>query len=194
MREPTLPSNVSLSTFVWLVVAFVAGALTTALLGGDVARSDALGAPLVAPPELRVEVLLTPADRDDQLVLVQHRGALHGGRRRVRNVALPSGAVRRGESVERTVARVLHDDCGIVLSEPRAVCEQFHVYSDPERDDRGITTSIVFACTLPVECYCFACSCRLADVEISISQHQMLSRSRQTVKSCALQSMLTQCN
>ena len=80
--------------------------------------------------------------------MVQHRGELHSGRRRVRNVALPSTAVRRGESLERAVQRVAFDDTGVVLDDVKQECEQFHAYSDPARDDRRTSVSVVFVCAL----------------------------------------------
>ena len=62
MREPTFHDEGSgkvVYRIVALVIAFIAGAALTAFASGNGAR-DAIGAPLTAPPELRVELLLTP--------------------------------------------------------------------------------------------------------------------------------------
>jgi ADP-ribose pyrophosphatase YjhB (NUDIX family) len=54
--------------------------------------------------------------------------------------ALPGGFVDEGESVEQAVRRETVEETNLSL---RGL-EQFHVYSDPLRDPRGHTVSVVF--------------------------------------------------
>ena len=54
--------------------------------------------------------------------------------------ALPGGFVDDGETVEAAARRETHEETGLELDDLR----QFHVYSDPGRDPRGHTVSVVF--------------------------------------------------
>jgi len=54
--------------------------------------------------------------------------------------ALPGGFVEYGESVEDAVRREMKEETGLELADLR----QFRVYSDPKRDPRGHTVSVVF--------------------------------------------------
>ncbi|MBD3286457.1 NUDIX domain-containing protein [candidate division WOR-3 bacterium] len=54
--------------------------------------------------------------------------------------ALPGGFVDYGETVEDAVRREMFEETGLKLVN----LKQFHVYSDPERDPRLHTVSVVF--------------------------------------------------
>lgn len=54
--------------------------------------------------------------------------------------ALPGGFVEAGESVAAAARREFQEETGL----PVELVELFHVYSDPARDPRGPTLSVVF--------------------------------------------------
>ncbi|MCK4231696.1 NUDIX hydrolase [candidate division WOR-3 bacterium] len=54
--------------------------------------------------------------------------------------ALPGGFVEIGETVENAVQREMKEETGLDLNN----LEQFRVYSDPKRDPRFHTVSVVF--------------------------------------------------
>jgi 8-oxo-dGTP diphosphatase len=54
--------------------------------------------------------------------------------------ALPGGFVDYGESLETAAKREAHEEVGLEVN----LIEQFHVYSDPDRDPRKHTVSVVF--------------------------------------------------
>jgi ADP-ribose pyrophosphatase YjhB (NUDIX family) len=54
--------------------------------------------------------------------------------------ALPGGFVEYGETVEDAVRREMKEETGLALDRLR----QFRVYSEPGRDQRGHTVSVVF--------------------------------------------------
>lgn len=57
--------------------------------------------------------------------------------------ALPGGFVDYGESVETAAKREAAEEIGLEVT----LVEQLHVYSDPQRDPRKHTLSIVFVAT-----------------------------------------------
>jgi 8-oxo-dGTP diphosphatase len=74
--------------------------------------------------------------RDGAIVLIERKNVPHGW-------ALPGGFVDYGESVEAAAVREAKEEtCLDVL-----LIEQFHVYSDPGRDPRHHTVSVVFRAT-----------------------------------------------
>ncbi len=54
--------------------------------------------------------------------------------------ALPGGFVELGESAESAAVREAQEECGLEV----VLLEQFHTYSDPARDPRRHTLSIVY--------------------------------------------------
>lgn len=57
-------------------------------------------------------------------------------------LALPGGFVDYGETVEEAVIREMKEETGLDV----VIIRQFHVYSDPKRDPRQHTVSVVFEC------------------------------------------------
>jgi 8-oxo-dGTP diphosphatase len=54
--------------------------------------------------------------------------------------ALPGGFVEVGETLEQALLREVKEETGLEVE----IVRQFHSYSDPNRDPRGHTVSIVF--------------------------------------------------
>lgn len=54
--------------------------------------------------------------------------------------ALPGGFVDIGESVEEAALREAKEEIGLYVE----LVRQFHIYSEPNRDSRGHTASVVF--------------------------------------------------
>ena len=85
-------------------------------------------------PLLAVDAIVDLPGRG--VVLIERRNPPYGW-------ALPGGFVDVGESVEDAVVREVLEETALRLRDAR----QFHVYSDPARDPRGHTVSVVFAGT-----------------------------------------------
>jgi 8-oxo-dGTP diphosphatase len=82
-------------------------------------------------PRLTVDVIIElPRDR---LVLIRRRNPPPGW-------ALPGGFVDAGETVEQAARREALEETSLSVE----LIRQFHVYSDPARDPRGHTVSLVF--------------------------------------------------
>jgi 8-oxo-dGTP diphosphatase len=81
-------------------------------------------------PFLTVDVIIGDGDR---VVLIERRNPPAGW-------ALPGGFVDYGESLEAAAAREAREETGLEL----AGLQQFGAYSDPSRDPRQHTISVVF--------------------------------------------------
>ena len=82
-------------------------------------------------PFLTVDIIIQV--NNDGIVLIERKNPPHGW-------ALPGGFVDYGESVETAAIREAAEETGLDIN----LKEQFHVYSDPSRDPRHHTASVVF--------------------------------------------------
>jgi 8-oxo-dGTP diphosphatase len=87
-------------------------------------------------PLLTVDIIIEIEGRPGSVVLVSRRNPPLGW-------ALPGGFVDYGETVETAAAREAMEETGLEVRN----LEQFHTYSDPGRDPRGHTVSVVFTAT-----------------------------------------------
>jgi len=81
-------------------------------------------------PYLTVDIII---ETGGGIVLVRRRNPPHGW-------ALPGGFVDYGESVEEAAVREAAEETSLDVT----LVRQFHVYSDPHRDERFHTASVVF--------------------------------------------------
>jgi len=84
-------------------------------------------------PRLTVDVIITRPGHPLLLVLVKRRNPPLGW-------ALPGGFVSFGEPVEAAAEREAKEETGLDVR----LVRQFHVYSEPGRDPRGYTITVVF--------------------------------------------------
>lgn len=85
-------------------------------------------------PAPTVDIIIELSDRPHRpIVLIERLNPPHGW-------AIPGGFVDYGESVETAAQREAQEEIGLTVT----LIEQFHVYSDPDRDPRSHTLSIVF--------------------------------------------------
>ena len=88
-------------------------------------------------PAPTVDLIIEMRDRPHRpIVLIERLNEPHGW-------ALPGGFVDYGESVETAAKREAKEETNLDV----VLIEQFFVYSDPERDARKHTLSIVFIAT-----------------------------------------------
>jgi len=85
-----------------------------------------------AQPRLTVDVIIE-LGASKQVVLVRRKNPPFGW-------ALPGGFVDVGETVERAAIREVAEETSLSV----VLSRQFHVYSEPSRDPRAHTVSVVF--------------------------------------------------
>lgn len=85
-------------------------------------------------PAPTVDIIIEMRDRPHRpIVLIERHNEPHGW-------ALPGGFVDYGEAVETAAVREAKEETQLDVT----LIEQFHVYSDPNRDPRKHTLSVVF--------------------------------------------------
>ncbi|WP_448562596.1 NUDIX domain-containing protein [Trichothermofontia sp.] len=88
-------------------------------------------------PVPTVDIIIELLDRPDRpIVLIERRNPPLGW-------AIPGGFVDYGETVETAARREAKEETGLNIT----LAEQFYVYSDPQRDPRQHTLSVVFIAT-----------------------------------------------
>ena len=87
----------------------------------------------IKTPFLTVDAIIELVDDDHKVVLFERKNTPHG-------IALPGGFVDYGESVENAVVREVKEETGLDFK----IRELVGVYSDPSRDERMHTVSVVF--------------------------------------------------
>ncbi|BAI88036.1 NUDIX hydrolase [Limnospira fusiformis CCALA 023] len=88
-------------------------------------------------PAPTVDIIIELIDRRSRpIVLIERKNPPYGW-------AIPGGFVDYGESVETAATREAKEETGLDVT----LIQQFHVYSDPNRDPRQHTLAVVFIAT-----------------------------------------------
>lgn len=96
--------------------------------------TEGVSMPRPVTPALTVDLIIELADRPGRpIVLIERRHPPHGH-------ALPGGFVDVGETVEAAARREAREETGLEVT----LKSLLGVYSDPARDARGHTVSIVY--------------------------------------------------
>jgi ADP-ribose pyrophosphatase YjhB (NUDIX family) len=82
-------------------------------------------------PTLTVDIIIRVPEKG--IVLIERKNPPLGW-------AIPGGFVDYGETLEAAAIREAREETGMEIEDLR----QFHAYSDPKRDPRGHTVSVVF--------------------------------------------------
>jgi 8-oxo-dGTP diphosphatase len=91
----------------------------------------------IVTPKLTVDAIV---EYKGKIVLIERKNPPYGW-------ALPGGFVDVGETVEAAVKREMMEEINVELLD----LKQFHVYSDPKRDPRWHTVSLIFTATCNTE-------------------------------------------
>ncbi len=83
-----------------------------------------------------VDIIIELEDREGEIVLIERKNPPHGW-------ALPGGFVDWGESLEDAAVREAMEETSLRVTLKR----QFHAYSQPDRDPRHHTITMVFVAT-----------------------------------------------
>ena len=86
--------------------------------------------PPIKTPLLTVDIIIR---YQEGIVLIERKNPPHGW-------ALPGGFVDEGESLEDAAIREAKEETSLYIQ----LIEQFHAYSDPHRDPRFHTATVVF--------------------------------------------------
>jgi len=88
-------------------------------------------------PTPTVDIIIELSDRPERpIILIERQNPPYGW-------AIPGGFVDYGEAVETAAWREAREEISLDVT----LVEQFYVYSDPRRDERQHTISIVFIAT-----------------------------------------------
>ncbi len=84
-----------------------------------------------------VDIIIELIDQPNRpIILIERKNTPYGW-------ALPGGFVDYGETVENAASREAQEEVSLSVN----LIEQFHVYSNPNRDERKHTMSIIFIAT-----------------------------------------------
>jgi 8-oxo-dGTP diphosphatase len=87
----------------------------------------------IITPKLTVDIIIRMNENCDQIILIKRKFPPEGW-------ALPGGFVDLGETVEQAAQREAKEETSLNVT----LLRQFHVYSEPARDWRGHTVSVIF--------------------------------------------------
>jgi ADP-ribose pyrophosphatase YjhB (NUDIX family) len=108
----------------------MAGSITRLFFRDENTNKVLMKQSYASQPKLAVDVIITLAGK---VILIKRKNPPYGW-------ALPGGFVEYGETVEDAAIREVKEETGLDLID----LKQFYVYSEPKRDPRGHTVSVVF--------------------------------------------------